>query len=477
METINETPANESPRGLRALIRQFFSWRHLIPAGAACCLALSLLCYLYIGASRLLVSYILCPLSILLFVIMLVRGNVLRRPDIKLLLAAFVWLNLVYILNIGRLDIAAGFPYYANACAVALLCYPLAYALRPERRMKTFDLLAWLWTVPVACSAVLGIGLVLSGTVLYRQSDMAAAGLVGGRLALICDSNMYGMLCCIALCLVFYLLLGKRRPAVKVLLALAALCLFIALTLTDSRTSKFALLPVAFFFAAILVRRPLADRKKLFRLLVGALAGLAFCAVLLLASRAVNSGFNAVLLAREPETDESVDRIAGRGLSDTNTASNRLKIWTRALDRLSDEPDVLLRGATPALTHEIFLDRSDGRASYNHLHNAYLAVLLGYGLPGFLLMLAFFVYLAVCACRLLFSARHDLPAAIRFLPTVLLAILAINLFEEMLFTRNFVSELDVWLGVIGGYTVVLSRAWRGSGAAPNDTAAPPLESA
>lgn len=501
MEIRNEIPSTRTPRGLGALIRQFFGWRHLVLVGATCCLALSLLCYLYIAASRMLIAYVLCPLSLVLFAIMLIKGGLMRYLDMKLLLAAFVWLNVVYIANAGRTDLAASLPYYTNACAVALLCFPLAYALRRERRMKTFDLLSALWVILIVCSAIFAIVLALTDTVLYRQSDMAIMGIYRGRLILICDSSMYGMLLCIAICLIFYLLLGRRRPLVKLLLALAALCLYVALTMTGSRTSELALLPVAFFFASLPVWRCLKRRKRFLRLLAGALAGAAFSCVLLFGYRGVTNGMNALIAgikasqqtaahrpsalavsARElaPSVASEVEIaptplpevIMPREFAVTRSVNERLQIWKHVCGLLPQEKDVLLRGATPALAHDMFLQDVDPHYTFNHFHNAYLGVLVAYGIPGVLLMLAFFIYLAICACRLLFSARSDLPLSIRFLPTILLAILAINLFEEMLFTLDFVGKLDVWLGIIGGYTIVLSREWGGKTPQPADVAQP-----
>lgn len=468
METqMADMARTESARGVKALLRRFFAWKHLVLVGATACLALSLLCYLYISASRLLVACVLFPLSLLLFAFMLFKEKLLRWPDMKLLLAAFLWLSAVCVMNVGRAG-AANFPYYANACAVALLCYPLAYVVRRERRQRTFDLLAGLWITPVACSSVLGVALALSGATLVRQSDGAVAGMVKGRLALICDSNMYGILCCLAICLILYLLLEKRRPLVRALLILAALSLFWALTLTDNRTSQLSLLLAAFFFAAILVCRIARNKSRLIRLLTAALAGMAFCVALWFGYQAVRAGTNRLAselaAASEPasggETGTAVPETAiKRRGANTETLQLRLGIWTYALERLGEEKDVLLRGASPALTGELFLDTS-GHYVYNHFHNAYIGVLLAYGLPGVLLMLAFFAGLAVCACRLLFSKRRDLPDALRFLPVILLPVLAINCMEEMLFTRSFVSELDVWLALAGGYTVTLSREWR-----------------
>ncbi len=455
---------------LHAALLRFFDWRHLVAFGAACCLGLSLLFYLYVAVARALTAYVLFPLSLLLFGVMLWHGRLFRFTDIKLLLAAFVWMNISCLMNFNRVGMSECIPFYANACAIALLCYPLAYALDEKRRIRSLDWLAGVWIVPVACSSVVGIVLALTQKLLFRSSDSAPAGMYNGRLWLILDPNMYALLLCTALCLVLYLLLSRRGPFVKALLIAAGLSMLIALALTGNRTAKFALLPAAFFFAAIIIWKLMQKKSKCIRLLAASLAGVLFCALLLLGARGVTTGFNALMstgtsaqtaMQDSGNTVQSVgsSEATMRDLSDTKNISSRFAIWRYALDQLFDEKDVLLRGATPALSLSMFMGPD---LPYNHFHNAYLGVLLSYGMPGFLIMAAFLIYLLIQLFRLLFSARADLPLAIRFLPVILLPILIINLFEEMLFTRSFVSELDVWLGIIGGYTTVLARQWRQS---------------
>ena len=364
----------------------------------------------------------------------------------------------------------------ATLFTIALLCYPLALIASKERRAKTFRLLAWLWVVPVFCTTVIAIALVLSGTVLYR-ADGAALGLVSRRLNFLADPNMYGMLCCMGLSLVFYLLLGKQRPIIRALLVLMALCLFAALSLTDCRSAKIALLIVGFFFAALAIWQLLHKKRNLFRLLIACLAGAAFCAALFFGYRGVTAGTNALIslprisqnTASETNASNASDGAEPapptpnaptanvRDFSNVSSLRLRFDIWIYALGQVPENWDVLLRGATPALVHRMFIDPETG---YNHLHNAYLSVLLSYGIPGFLIMAAFLIFLFVCLCRLLFSPRKDLPPELRLLAGIFLTILAINFVESMLFTRDFISELDVWLAIISGFAVAFSRDYR-----------------
>lgn len=463
-------PQDEAPRGLGITPGRLFSWENAVLLGAVICLALSLLVYQYIQGTRLLICYVGLPISIVVFCILLKQRRLLRFHDMRLLLVLLAWILACCILNINRASVREDLPYVAPIFTVALLCYPLAHIVPKERRVKTFNLLAWLWVIPVVCTAIVAIALALSGTVLYR-ADGAPMGLAGKRLWFICDPNMYGILCCTALSLVFYLQLAKRRSFVRALLTLMAICLFAALSLTDCRSAKTALLIVAFFFAALPIWQLLHKKKKAVRLLAGGLGGAVFCIALAFGYRGVSAGMNrliayrdgyvkvaaptesvqddaGVMAAEDPET------VAARGFQDMRNVDMRLGIWAYALGRVPDEWDVLLRGATPALVRSLFFDPELG---FTHLHNAYLDVLLGYGIPGLIVLAVFILSLFTSLCRLLFSPRSDLPLQLRLLTGLVLAILAINFVESMLVTKNFISELDVWLMLIGGFAAAFSR--------------------
>lgn len=501
----------EYSRGPGVTPGKLFSWENLLLLGVIVCLLLSLLVYQYVRASRTLISYVGFPVSIVLFCILAKRHRLWKRRDIHLLLIGLAWILIAFVLNLGRINTRDLLPHVATVFSITLLCYPLGLVTAKERRVKTLRALAWLWVIPIVCTAVIAIILSLSRTVLYR-ADGAMIGLVKGRLHFLCDPNMYGMLCCMALSLVFYLLLGKRRLVMRVLLVLMALCLFVAMTLTGSRSVRVALLIAGFFFAALVIWRLLRKRKNVLRLLAGCLAGAAFSAALLFGYRGVTTGANSLIaaLARatvntpiatstpsatdtpvatstpsaantvgdaaeasaadSSETPASAATtkkkkkktnkpapVATRELDDTTSVLQRFGIVVYALERLPEEPDVLLRGATPALSLELFIDPA---APYNHLHNAYLSVLLSYGIPGFLILAVLLIGLFVCLCRLLFSPRSDLPLELRLLPGIVLTILAINFVESMLFTRDFVSEFDVWLAIISGFAVAFSHDCR-----------------
>jgi len=392
----------------------------------------------------------LFPFSLILFGIMLVKKRLLRFPDIKLVLIAISWVTITYLLNLHRTSILQSFTYYTNLCVIAFLCYSFAYATSQEHREKFLRKLIWFWTIPIILSAIVALIFVFTGTTLFRTSDLAPMGIVNGRLWFICDPNMYGLLCCMAICLILYLMLCRYKTIIKVLLILSGFILLTALSLTDSRTSKYALLVAAFFFIVIVANNLLKKRKHIVRLFISIAISIVLCAMILLSFRVITDGSN-FLMSKFQRVASSA---AIRDYSNTTTVDQRFGIWRFALSKFSQEKDVWLRGATPALSHQIFLNPA---TQYNHLHNSYLSVLLGFGVPGFILMVAFLVYLITSLCKLLFSRQDDLAIHAKFLPIIILPILACGFMEEILFTCNFVSHLDVWLAIIGSYCVVVAR--------------------
>ena len=70
---------------------------------------------------------------------------------------------------------------------------------------------------------------------------------------------------------------------------------------------------------------------------------------------------------------------------------------------------------------------------YYHMHNVLLQVLMLTGLPGFLLVLAFFVLLIFRAVRLFFSGA---PTAVKSLVLPVSGVLFYGLFEIILFTAS-----------------------------------------
>ena len=96
------------------------------------------------------------------------------------------------------------------------------------------------------------------------------------------------------------------------------------------------------------------------------------------------------------------------------------------------------------------------------IHNAFLSLLVSYGIPGLLLFLAFLVYMAVICVRLALDRSNRTTLAQRYLPGILLAIIAIAFVESILLANNHVSMLEIWFFLLCGYLSELAPALTGS---------------
>ena len=135
------------------------------------------------------------------------------------------------------------------------------------------------------------------------------------------------------------------------------------------------------------------------------------------------------LLAVEPEpvweTPEEQKITIHREID--STLSGRTWLWSCTLKALKDNNgNMLLLGRTPYDYLDILW--SYGFPDFQtHVHSIYLQVLVEWGLPGLMLMLAFLILFAVSALRLIFNDR--LPFWQRFAPAPAIALLAVELVD------------------------------------------------
>ena len=91
-------------------------------------------------------------------------------------------------------------------------------------------------------------------------------------------------------------------------------------------------------------------------------------------------------------------------------------------------------------------------------HNSFVAILVSFGLPGLLLILAFVVYLFVRSLHLIARTLYDerqLPA--RLLTSILVFTLAESMMEQFLFVDGMPSIVWVWFLLAAGFTFCFSR--------------------
>ena len=273
------------------------------------------------------------------------------------------------------------------------------------------------------------------------------------------------------LSLMLYQFFACRHRFWRVPIALAALVYWLVICLTFCRSIRLACALSFALLAALLLRRALADKGRVFRLFAVCLA---FLLVLGLSYKACAWAAGGVgLLTRVTAPEQDVEEAApvetalrpaaeAAALSARPLGSSTEKpVYTdprenaSGLDSISSERLTVYRAVWQTLREHprMFLLGSDpdaGMALVNehmykpvvHCHNFLLQTLLLAGLPGFLLMLAFCVFLLGAALRLLFS---DVPLTAQLLALPVLSSLLFGQFEAGFFNYTDARTLFFYL--------------------------------
>ena len=431
------------------------------------------------------------PLTVGFAAIVLSRADVRKRPGMRWMIAYFLWYLAVLIINRWFLAYEfAGFRLVLyRLLFVTLVCYPLGWELAARRRAAR----AVFCTLTGALAVMSAIGLfcVVFQTRWYTPLRHGAVGLLmeeftGLRLYLFAHPNIAGAALMMTMLLCVYLWLTAARRAAKVWHGLCFALHFLALALTVSRTSMIAasaglaLLPFLWVYGRLRASRPLLSwvagigcAALAVAICYGSLTLVVWGAgrvvqipdapadVGISAEASVEASVEAsaeIPVEASADARESpVDLLSQREqLGITSLLSGRTVIWDAALRTVAAYPTLLLKGAT--LERLMLTVRSQAPApgieSFVHLHSSYLTVLIGMGLPGFLLLAGFLVLLARRSLRLMLCTDAGLGE--RFLPAVLLGSVIVAMAEPFYFTGQYFMDRLFFLAA--GF--VMAEAYR-----------------
>ena len=135
------------------------------------------------------------------------------------------------------------------------------------------------------------------------------------------------------------------------------------------------------------------------------------------------------------------------------TLSSRTDIWRAALSALRDHPGILLHGFYPEQISPLVKSYLPDFGDLTHLHSGYLTTLFSVGLPGFVLVITFCLYLCKCAYRLFIAPISEtVRVSDKCLVLVPLVCLTMNLVESIaFFCLNEVELLNLLMMLFSGY--------------------------
>lgn len=413
------------------------------------------------------------------------------------------------------------FTYLLGIVFAGAIVYPLFFLLSEEKGRLWLAIFANVYFIVVVCIAALGVFCALAGITIPSVDDAYFINMSytysWQRLQLFCYPTGGSSYCSIAILLGCYLILQSRHVWTRVCYAVGAVAIYAALALTDGRTAILLFSACSAGLIYLLAQQMLSHKntdsraRRVRNFVLSVCLGAVAAGVVLLGTQAVRRAVNAVVEKREtaaaavadaaPDQDvmtvcgassPTVVRLTalrapegGAASSDSGTQTQdaeadseynatapresaeqlfsltgRTYLWSAALKTLGENPIYLLFGTTPILVMQkvrVNIENSTLR-ELGDLHSSYFQNLVAYGVPAFLLHVAFIAYVLFHALRVFFcgDGRFTLAQRAASLPTFYVA--AHGMLETMLTFQLFNGYNNFWFFLLGGYIVVLSKS-------------------
>jgi len=151
------------------------------------------------------------------------------------------------------------------------------------------------------------------------------------------------------------------------------------------------------------------------------------------------------------------DVVVTRDFSDADSFNGRTDIWRGVWKGIVENPEIFLIGTGPTMVIQAMLPYFPPSNPVGPFHNSFLNVLVALGVPGLALLVAVFLLTALAAIRLSLSRTSDQPLMVKFLPAVLILIMAEGMMEDFIFMGVALNILWVWLMISAGFVLRLAK--------------------
>lgn len=335
-----------------------------------------------------------------------------------------------------------------NTAVSLFLAFPLGYIMirgksrtdaeQKDRPPVPVLVLAAGWTVFMAYVL---IRIFQGGTITTPNGGVIRMDL---GLELNCHYNYTG-----AIEMLFFLVccfLAVRCDAIpfKILYGLAAGIHYMALALSNSRTSVLSTLAGFAAMTGIAVYLRLYRKKKPYPILWSVFAALiAGAAFYLLSGQVINllsSATNTTVAARS-----TIGEVAGNP-----TFTGRTEIWEATIEGIFSSFRTALFGVTPMSVANMINQMMNTPGVYAHAHNEFLQIAAAMGIPGLCLFLGWFFLMLKNAWILFFIQKNKTPFLM--IPVLILAMMLANQMEAFLIYGNEIVGFAFFLlcGILHG---------------------------
>ena len=447
----------------------FRSWQ--LPAVIAfiCCTFISVYQHYAPKYADLFLSSVLFPASVGIFALVLYTRPFLKYAEVKVMGVLFIWMILGLLFNDWRLEKAFTSYWLYCACITTFLCFSLPYAFDKATLKKVLSILA---AAMLACATLLSavaLAIVFGGVT--APEAITKLGYVGiyqdGRLWMVLHPNSIGPICGAAIILTGYLLTRTKKWLVRVLLILCAVACYSAMALTDSRTAFISTaIAVALEFFLLFNLSFSKAKWKVGRILLSLAVTLLAVGIFYFGTTVVRSVYNNTVVAcaaTESTASSTVtaqtDTVVDRGLDKVDSFNGRTDIWKGTLQGLKENPDILLTGTTPIISGKVLASYFPEGSPIGNFHNSFVASLVSFGIPGFIVILAFFVMLAISSAQLSFTKLLDKDSlGARLIPAILLFAVSESMMEVFLFVEFSLNVVWIWFMFAAGFVFRMQKS-------------------
>lgn len=438
-------------------------WPWLLALLACVCLVTSLGRYFAGNLGSLATVMLLFPAACAFAGVVLLRADVRKRTEFRILLALLALTFISSALNEKFYGVFVKNRDYIGAMLVSVfVCYALCFALQKEKRLPVLHICIGVCAAIVTAVSLWGLVLAASGTYyMPRFQPEYGIGLcppavgMGAdyRLVTFTHPNSTGMICEIVLLLSVYRLFTARKKAIRVLYAISAVVCFLAVSAASSRTSSLAVSVGLAMLGFRLLYQKLSCKGNLVRWGLALLIALAVAVGSFLLMDALYDGMLSLSPAGRSEAAAMTD--AERVIADETSAfSGRTDIWSGVLKCMVDTPRLFAFGTSPVQVGQVI-------ASYSpiwvqEVHSSFVQMLISCGVLCPLLFAAFVALLAASGLRLFFAKPDDGEEDVGFFVPVLVAVLISACMETFLLLYPQLHFANLWFFLLAGYTFCLA---------------------
>ena len=389
-----------------------------------------------------------------------------------------VWLWITCVLN-GDPYLLYNHKFIMGIFLVFGICFPAFLCASPKQVNFGLKLVGYCAVTISTIVACLGIYATYENIQVSSPFFDGIFGIVEGRLwVFLRHPNEVAVTFLATFLFAVYLAVDARHIACKIILGICCIFLFAGIALTVSWTSKLALSVALGLMTALFLMRFLRFGGREVRTMVICVLSIGVFALSILAlnktihvvsSAAVQNAqvkkiattAQEAIAHNEDVKDETHHMNTANGdvampqerdiIGNFATFSGRTEIWASGLNKIKQQPRILLFGMTDGQAARVPLVLN--REIY-HMHNTWIEMLLLGGIPGVVLHLWFCV-MVVIRCVCLFFAKN-VKFSMRVLAIVPIALLIICLME--IYPSFSGTTVDMLFAMIAGAVLSITTA-------------------